>query len=101
MDFDPRDNDTRGPDRDPWLLADGVDIRIIQLMLGHSDIQTTQRSLNITHEELRKVLTGSGNAAGSSRQSTSDHGKPPRAATDCQSFVSRGGLSPVPEFQTD
>jgi integrase len=40
------------------LLADGVDIRIIQLMLGHSDIKTTQRYLNITDEELRKVLTG-------------------------------------------
>ena len=40
------------------LLADGVDIRIIQLMLGHSDIKTTQRYLNITDEELRKALTG-------------------------------------------
>ena len=40
------------------LLADGVDIRIIQLMLGHSDIKTTQRYLNITDEELRKTLTG-------------------------------------------
>jgi len=40
------------------LLADGVDIRIIQLMLGHSDIKTTQPYLNITEEELRKALTG-------------------------------------------
>jgi integrase len=40
------------------LHADGVDIRIIQLMLGHSDIKTTQRYLNITDEELRKALTG-------------------------------------------
>jgi site-specific recombinase XerD len=39
------------------LLADGVDIRIIQLMLGHSDVKTTQRYLNITDEELRKALT--------------------------------------------
>ena len=40
------------------LLADGVDIRIIQLVLGHSDIKTTQHYLNITDEELRKALTG-------------------------------------------
>jgi integrase-like protein len=40
------------------LLADGVDIRTIQLMLGHFDIKTTQRYLNITDEELRKALTG-------------------------------------------
>jgi len=40
------------------LLADGVDIRNIQLMLGHSDIKTTKRYLNITDEELRKALTG-------------------------------------------
>jgi integrase len=40
------------------LLADGVDIRIIQLMLGHSDIKTTHRYLNITDEEPRKALTG-------------------------------------------
>jgi site-specific recombinase XerD len=40
------------------LLADGVDIRFIQLLLGHSDIKTTQRYLNITDEELRKALTG-------------------------------------------
>ena len=40
------------------LLADGVDIRIVQLILGHSDIKTTQRYLNVTDEEMRKVLGG-------------------------------------------
>ncbi len=40
------------------LLADGVDIRIIQLMLGHADVKQTQRYLNITDEELRKAMTG-------------------------------------------
>jgi integrase len=34
------------------LLADRVDIRIIQLMLGHASIQQTQRYLNVTDEEL-------------------------------------------------
>jgi len=38
------------------LLADGVDIRIIQLMLGHASIQQTQRYLNVTDEELPKGL---------------------------------------------
>jgi len=38
--------------------ADGVDIRTIQLMLGHADIKQTQRYLNITDEELRKAMTG-------------------------------------------
>lgn len=36
------------------VLADGVDIRIIQLMLGHASIQQTQRYRNVTDEELRK-----------------------------------------------
>jgi len=40
------------------LLSDGVDIRTIQLMLGHADIKQTQRYLNITDEELRKAMTG-------------------------------------------
>jgi integrase len=40
------------------LLSDGVDIRMIQLMLGHADIKQTQRYLNITDEELRKAMTG-------------------------------------------
>ena len=70
-------------------------IRIIQLMLGHSDIETTQRYLNITDEELRKALTGVGNAAGSCRQSENNHPAPLRAAADSPSFVSRG-LVPQP-----
>jgi integrase len=40
------------------LLADGVDIRTIQLVLGHADIKQTQRYLNITDEEVRKSMTG-------------------------------------------
>ena len=46
------------------LLADGVDIRIIQLMLGHSSIMQTQRYLNITDEELRRGLEVSWNNKG-------------------------------------
>jgi integrase len=38
------------------LLADRVDIRIIQLMLGHASVQQTQRYLNVTDEELRQGL---------------------------------------------
>jgi site-specific recombinase XerD len=42
-------------------LADGVDIRIIQLMLGPASVQQTQRYLNVTDEEPRKGLeVGSG-----------------------------------------
>ena len=37
-------------------LAGGVDIRIIQLLLGHASIQQTQRHLNVTDEELRRGL---------------------------------------------
>src|SRR4051812_35559772 len=40
------------------LLSDGVDIRIIQLMLGHASVQQTQRYLNVTDEELRKGFGG-------------------------------------------
>jgi len=43
------------------LLADGVDIRIIQLMLGHASNQQTQRYLNVTDEELRRGLEVSWN----------------------------------------
>jgi integrase len=38
------------------LLADGVDIRIIQLMSLHASIKQTQRCLNVTDEELRRGL---------------------------------------------
>jgi integrase len=48
------------------LLADGVDIRIIQLMLGHASIQQTQRYLNVTDEELRRGLEVSWNTKGRS-----------------------------------
>jgi len=46
------------------LLADGVDIRIIQLMLGHASILQTQRYLNVTDEELRRGLEVSWNNNG-------------------------------------
>ena len=38
-----------------------VDIRILQLMLGHASIQHTQRYLNVTDEELRRGLEVSWN----------------------------------------
>src|SRR5688500_18138163 len=33
-------------------LADGVDIRSIQLILGHSDVKTTERCVNVSDQEL-------------------------------------------------
>jgi integrase len=38
-----------------WL-AKGLDRRAIQLLLGHADLKTTQRYLNVTDEELRKTM---------------------------------------------
>ena len=38
-----------------WL-AKGLDPRAIQLLLGHADLKTTQRYLNVTDDELRKVM---------------------------------------------
>jgi hypothetical protein len=38
------------------LYNDGLDIRTIQLMLGHSTLQQTQRYLNVTDEELREKM---------------------------------------------
>jgi len=38
-----------------WL-AKGLDLRAIQLLLGHADLKTTPRYLNVTDEELRQTM---------------------------------------------
>jgi len=38
-----------------WL-AKGLDLRAIQLLLGHADLKATQRYLNVTDEELRRTM---------------------------------------------
>ena len=38
--------------------APGVDIRSIHLRLGHADVKTTQRYLNVSDQELLKTMTG-------------------------------------------
>jgi len=38
------------------IARERVEIRIIQLLLGHASIQQTQRYLNVTDEELRRGL---------------------------------------------
>jgi site-specific recombinase XerD len=39
-----------------FLIGTGLDLRAIQLLLGHADLKTTQRYLNVTDEELRKTM---------------------------------------------
>ena len=73
------------------LLADGVDIRIIQLMLGHASVQQTQRYLNVTDEELRKGLEVSWR-----RRTLKDGRGRPECVTKCHTCVTRSPFSGSP-----
>jgi hypothetical protein len=67
------------------LLADGVDVRVIQLMLGHSTLQQTQRYLNVTDEEMRKGMQISWTSVGSDWRRRADTGVAPEGlSADCQ-----------------
>jgi len=83
------------------LLADGVDIRMIQLMLGHASIQQTQRYLNVTDEELRRGLEVSWNNKGRSLRLASGADRPrfvdglsPFCPRELEKLVAGGGFEP-------
>lgn len=40
------------------LLANGVDLKTIGRLIGHSDIRSTQRYAHLTNEALRKIIEG-------------------------------------------
>ena len=63
-----------------------MDIRIIQLMLGHASLQQTQRYLNVTDEELRRGLEVSWKRA---RVVQQEPAKAPETAHDCPPFVTQ------------
>jgi integrase/recombinase XerC len=55
VDIDLHWHDVRHEAACRWL-AKGLDLRAIQLLLGHVDLKTTQRYLNVTDEELRRAM---------------------------------------------
>jgi integrase len=93
------------------LLAERVDLRAIQLMLRHADLKQTQRYLNVTDEELRRVMAAvwerrrgseeGGRTARPRRRSVSqmpadhpEHGAPGRTRT-CDPRLRRPMLYPT------
>jgi hypothetical protein len=77
------------------LLADGVDIRIIQLMLGHASVQQTQRYLNVTDEELRKGLEVSWKRGRALRLGANGQNGVTACHTGPRKLVRPGGFEPT------